>query len=687
MTMTQQSLVTRFNLAQIAGNNIVDWSVIEANYENLGNYAAHLTAGNSFTGNQIVAGNLGLTGVHRRLTLPVPAANETDRVMLMAEGNSANGTYVGVSAPTGAPGGQRRASLVLHGVEPLGTTTPLGLVHSVDEDNHRASINVTGTYQDLTAPILQLGAGGIDRLTLPATGAVTVTGALTLTGNLSAAAATFSTTLTVAGAASFGTTVTVTGNAQLNGALDLVGTATFHSGLSVATITSASVTLSGALTVAGTVNITATGSNALVVAGGVSLQSTLAVTGTTTLSGSLQFAAGAAYIQSFGTDTTFVQISKLTVTPGTTTLTGLTVNGNSSMTGAINATGQVFAGGGMLVPNGAQFAARDVDGTTVRGMLWHDGGNATVLQAGAANTIRIVNGPNSIQYAAWDAAGNFTMNQGSLYVPGGTAFIGGSVSAGSQVFTTPGGSLYLRGSDGNVHLDTGGATLYVNNRGVFNGYDPGGQPWGLSVGQNGIASGYWYQRARGDCRCWDNFDFNFSPNVAGSYVVQRDGNGYILANYVNMTANVAGGKPDYVVGMVGGDNFLRYWPRSAIGPPSATIHLSTQTGVPSRPYDGFTNEWLCSVNPDRAGQWLVIARATVGVYASGVDFNTGHPFNGYFWGLDSGPGYRGSPSSGDFWQGFLSAGQTIYAKAATGSQGGGTLYLDLWFIPTADYPG
>src|SRR5215467_1642006 len=118
MVMTTE---TRFGLQPVAGNQIVDWVAIDGNYRLLGNNAAHLSLGNSFSGDQTFSGNVGVSGVGRRLTLPVPAANMSDRLQLMAESVSPQGTYLGIAGPRGAGAGQRHSMLAIYGVEPTGS--------------------------------------------------------------------------------------------------------------------------------------------------------------------------------------------------------------------------------------------------------------------------------------------------------------------------------------------------------------------------------------------------------------------------------------------------------------------------------------------------------------------------------------------------------------------------------------
>lgn len=121
-------------------------------------------------------------------------------------------------------------------------------------------------------------------------------------------------------------------------------------------------------------------------------------------------------------------------------------------------------------------------------------------------------------------------------------------------------------------------------------------------------------------------------------------------------------------------------------PPAAAVHIATTGGVPSQGHDGWTDNWLISITTDRAGYWLVNGFHTRGVYAAGIQTNLGSSqgYSGYFWNLDQGSSSYAA-AAGDWWYGFLGAGTQILAKAATGSQGGGTIYLHAWFIPNQSY--
>ena len=245
------------------------------------------------------------------------------------------------------------------------------------------------------------------------------------------------------------------------------------------------------------------------------------------------------------------------------------------------------------------------------------------------------------------------------------------------------------------------STLTVNGSGTFAG-GPYTNDW-FRVNTNGYgiynqACGYGISFDAGGPKqypsgytLWHSGHFTYSSSsFGGNYMVQRDANGYIRTQYINMTADVQGGKPQYIAGMINSDNYLRWWPATSIGPP-ALDHLATSAAIPNGGDGWGTSTALCALTANRTGQWVAIARATVHGPACGARVLSGggviSGFNGYFWHLDAGGAISGSPSAGDFWQGVLSNGQQLTAQAATASFGGGTLYFDMYFIPTDQYPG
>ena len=654
---------TRFNLDAVQGNEVVDFAVLDSNYQVLGNNAAHLTLGNSFTNNQLIAGNLGITGVTRRLTIPVGQPNQQDCLVILAEQPSSLGTWLVFATPSTSSAGQRHTNVTLHGVMPTGITPPAGLLLTLDEDTHRVSIAATNTFQDATVPSLTLAAGGTDRVVIPgvAGNPISVTGGLTMTGNLSAVNGTFTGTLAITGAASFSSTMAVTGMLSANG------------GVTATSLTiSAGGSINGALTVTGAVTLQSTLSvnglttlSSLNVSGAVTVGTTLAVTGATTLSGVLNIGTGGAYIQPSGAR---VQISSLTVTPGATTLGATTVNQMVCQTTIqMPVDNSIYWGDAYhrLFSSSNNWFYFDA----WQGWQWRSSSNGypTVLTL--------------------DYAGNLTC-QGSFVAAG-------NVQANSQVFTTP-GSLYLRAADGNVHIDVGNATLYVSgpivtyNRLITNGWDVG---WSNSMGGNAICSGYFYQRANGGCRVWDNFDFNFAVAGYGYYLVQRDGNGGIQVGGgggIYWPSGAAGGRPAYIIGQAG-DGWMHWYNSNSVGPaPFDGIGAYGSTGTSN-------GNWVrnSTIGIDRTGQWVV--------FYNGRFHTPTDPGPIYYRLLHNGgqidyhqddcivPTDRGHPQDWGialFWQGFASAGDWFACDTNCDSNGGQTIsgYLYCYFIPTPDYP-
>lgn len=127
-----------------------------------------------------------------------------------------------------------------------------------------------------------------------------------------------------------------------------------------------------------------------------------------------------------------------------------------------------------------------------------------------------------------------------------------------------------------------------------------------------------------------------------------------------------------------------------VAPPVSVVHLAAQAGYGTQGFDGWATNWQVSLTADRAGQWLVVGRASRSSYNSGVQLNVGSTAPGgslgAFHGLDQGQANTSNGLAGDFWQGFLSAGQVVQAKAYMATLfSGGTLYLDMYFIPTQAY--
>jgi len=119
-------------------------------------------------------------------------------------------------------------------------------------------------------------------------------------------------------------------------------------------------------------------------------------------------------------------LSTLQVDSALTTSSTLDVAGTSRLRGAVTADSTISAAntirasaGQIVAPNGiGGFASRNAANTADLPILWMDSGNSTVVMAGAANTIRFVNGANSVQYGQYDASGNYIQQAGTMYVGG-----------------------------------------------------------------------------------------------------------------------------------------------------------------------------------------------------------------------------------------------------------------------------
>lgn len=172
-----------------------------------------------------------------------------------------------------------------------------------------------------------------------------------------------------------------------------------------------------------------------------------------------------------------------------------------------------------------------------------------------------------------DVNGNAMLAGGNLYLRNDNGVVlnwDGSYLHTNVNFLSDGlgwfrGRLITNNWDGGWSNNLGG-TAYVQShlltaaRFATNGWWDTG--WANSLSGNVLVNGFVYQRASGSYRCWDNGDFTYSVGVAGSTLVQRDANGYIQNNYINLTADVAGGSPVYIAGQ-NGDNYLRWYPKAS----------------------------------------------------------------------------------------------------------------------------
>jgi len=123
-------------------------------------------------------------------------------------------------------------------------------------------------------------------------------------------------------------------------------------------------------------------------------------------------------------------------------------------------------------------------------------------------------------------------------------------------------------------------------------------------------------------------------------------------------------------------------------PPAAVTHLAASIAIPNGG-DGFSTGILTSVTINITGQWVLVGRADVHGPASGIQlFRNGGQIGGggYYWHLDSSGAVVGSPQAGCFVQMACNSGDTIGVRPATASFGGGSVYVDAWFIPVQANP-
>ena len=154
--------------------------------------------------------------------------------------------------------------------------------------------------------------------------------------------------------------------------------------------------------------------------------------------------------------------------PAWTQRMGLDGSGNLTLqTGGLTVAGAVAAQSTLTVSS----TLTANGGLTVNGTL--TGNGATNINGLSCTTIntngqQITAGPiasGAITCTTVNTQGN-TISAGAVNASG--AVTGAGISSSSQVYSTTTGSLYLRGADGNVHIDTGGGTLFAS-AGTFTG--------------------------------------------------------------------------------------------------------------------------------------------------------------------------------------------------------------------------
>jgi len=117
-------------------------------------------------------------------------------------------------------------------------------------------------------------------------------------------------------------------------------------------------------------------------------------------------------------------LSTLQVDSALTTSSTLDVAGTSRLRGAVTADSSISAGGtirtsagAIVAPNNVPgFCARNAANTADCSLLWLDSNNSTVVMAGPSNVTRFVNGANSVQWGQFDTSGNWIQQAGTMYV-------------------------------------------------------------------------------------------------------------------------------------------------------------------------------------------------------------------------------------------------------------------------------
>lgn len=397
--------------------------------------------------------------------------------------------------------------------------------------------------------------------------------------------------------------------------------------------------------------------------------------------------------------------------------TGATSLGLARVTGSVNLL-ELLDGeaSGYLVVSGRTYGAIGANAYH-DGAAWHSWDTAngsTLMQADPTNI-------NWFTAAATTGAPAFTqamsLNSASLALNTNLKVTGTAASfSGDGLEMWNGGNLcyihgYNRGAGtyrdmavygNNITLQpmSSGYIVYGN---AGTSYNP---TWPHNFKGNAITDGRFYQRANGANYCYDAGDFGVdSPGgVGANNVVRRQANGYIMTNYLNMTADIQGGKPQYVAGMVNSDNFLRWFAASAIGPPSG--QMSYAAGISGTTGAGAWGQLACAAPGansymhgdgtslwfDRGGIWTFYAYIQI---ASENSMNTGWAYLRFGAGLTAtyapGCGQSGGPQPSQvslYFAGSVGAGTGIniqgYSDYHAHGVTGGVWYAT--FVPTQANP-
>lgn len=200
---------------------------------------------------------------------------------------------------------------------------------------------------------------------------------------------------------------------------------------------------------------------------------------------------------------------------------------------------------------------------------------------------------------------------GGLYISGGLLSVAGQISSPTKVLLTassggytianaPGGGAYY-GME--IQQPGGGACMIAFHRPGYyaahfgldsdniwrvGGWSMGGGAWRLVLGDNFSNAGT------------INGSFSGTLNSMTHSGHLTMSGGYIFGSYINMTADVAGGRPTYVAGN-NGDNYMRWWPIATIGPPSGVTQVTQSWGNPGS--NGRVQ--VSAFQPTRTGYWCV----------------------------------------------------------------------------------
>ena len=227
---------------------------------------------------------------------------------------------------------------------------------------------------------------------------------------------------------------------------------------------------------------------------------------------------------------------------------GLSYYNAPAGTGPVTAWTQRFSIG----TDGAVTAQGNITG---RWLYTNDGSNG-VVQAGAGSLyLRSASGAYVI-----DSGGNFGIS-GPM----------SSYRATHRIAT--GGIGATAGSEGQLEINnagSGASKIAFHREGVYAAY------FGLDTDNQWAVGGWSMGGARyilitdSQSQTLTNKTIN-SPTINTPTLVTAThsghltmSGGYIFGSYINMTADVAGGTPAYVAGN-NGDNYLRWWPASAVG--------------------------------------------------------------------------------------------------------------------------